>query len=225
MPGDAPGRLEHGHRLRPIERSDVRALSACLARAFDDDPVSEYLFPNRRSHARRLERYFRWQFHHVFFPKGDCWTTEDLAGAALWIPPRRRSPSIVETVTQLATVVRILGMQTSRALRLLEQLEAVHPKMPHCYLGTIGVDPSRQGTGVGSALMSVVLDALDEEGVPAYLESSKESNLAFYRRHGFEVTGEIGTGRDSGIPRIWLMWRSARSAAPHSVAPGPAAPG
>ncbi len=211
MPGEALDQPRSSPRLRHVEPSDVSSLSACLTRAFDDDPVSEYLFPNRRTHARRLERYFRWQFRHVFFPRGECWTSDDLSGAALWIPPERLSPSFVESVTQVATVVPILGRQTSRALRLLEQMELVHPKTAHCYLGTIGVDPSRQGTGVGSALMSVVLERLDEEGVPAYLESSKESNLAFYARHGFEVTGEVGPERGrTAIPRIWMMWRSPR---------------
>lgn len=196
-------------RLRPVEAGDVAELSACLARAFDDDPVSHFLFPNERTHRVRLERYFRWQFAHVFLPKGESWTTDDLAGASLWIPPRRPSPSVFQALSQLATVTRILGRQTGRALRLLEQLDSVHPKVVHCYLGTIGTDPERQRSGIGSALMEVVLSRLDQEAMPAYLESSKEENLSFYHRHGFEVTGEVGrSGGD--IPRIWLMWREPR---------------
>ena len=40
---------------------------------------------------------------------------------------------------------------------------------------------------------------------PAYLESSKEANVGFYRHHGFEVTGEVDVP-DSSL-RLWLMWR------------------
>ncbi len=211
-PARRPPKGAHARKVpavRAVVPEDVPELSACLARAFYDDPVSVFLFPGKRTQLRRLERYFRWQLRNVFLPKGEVWTTEDLAGASLWMLAGRRQPTFVEALAQLATVVTILGPQTVRAFRLLEQLELRHPKQPHCYLGTIGTDPDRQGTGVGSALMSVVLDRLDEEGMPAYLESSKEENLSFYHRHGFEVTGEIDSVRD--CPKLWLMWRKPRT--------------
>lgn len=204
-PTGRPGGRPPAHRPRRVVPADVRPLSQALARAFEDDPVSLYLLPGERVHLHRLERYFDWQLLHVFLPRGEAWTTDDLAGASLWVGPDRSPPSVVEGLVQLFAAVRILRRQTGRALRLLELLEAEHPKIRHCYLATIGTDPDRQGHGVGSALLSVVLDRLDREGVPAYLESSKEENLSFYRRHGFEVTGEVVA--PEGGPRLWLMWR------------------
>jgi ribosomal protein S18 acetylase RimI-like enzyme len=101
----------------------------------------------------------------------------------------------------------IWGRKTPDVVRLLAAYERARPRQTHWYLGTLGTDPDRQGRGVGSALLRVVLDRLDHEGLPAYLESSKERNLAFYARHGFQVTGEITTRRG---PTLWLMWREPR---------------
>jgi ribosomal protein S18 acetylase RimI-like enzyme len=93
------------------------------------------------------------------------------------------------------------------AVQLLTKMEKVHPKAPHWYLAVLGTDPSRQGRGVGSALVHEVVRRCDTEGIGAYLESSKDRNVPFYRRFGFEVTDEI---RVAGSPPLWTMWREPR---------------
>ena len=86
-------------------------------------------------------------------------------------------------------------------------MEKKHPREPHWYLAVLGTDPQHQGKGHGSAVLEPVLDRCDLEGVPAYLESSKEANVPFYERHGFQVTDTHDFPKG---PRIWLMWRDPR---------------
>jgi hypothetical protein len=61
---------------------------------------------------------------------------------------------------------------------------------------------------VGAALLQPALDLADRDGVPAYLESSKERNVPFYARFGFEVVEELPSRR--GSPPMWRMWREPR---------------
>ncbi|MFD0534677.1 GNAT family N-acetyltransferase [Actinomadura luteofluorescens] len=63
-----------------------------------------------------------------------------------------------------------------------------------------------QGNGLGAALLRSRLDRCDTEGLPAYLESSKERNVPYYERFGFRVTRELPLP-GKGCPPVWLMWR------------------
>jgi ribosomal protein S18 acetylase RimI-like enzyme len=102
-----------------------------------------------------------------------------------------------------------LGLTGLRRLTALAEVDAHHPREPHWYLAVLGTDPAHQGRGFGSAVMEPVLARADEEGLGCYLESSKESNVAFYARHGFRVTQELDLAKGAG-PRLWLMWRDPR---------------
>jgi ribosomal protein S18 acetylase RimI-like enzyme len=190
--------------------TDVGVLSSVLARAFEDDPLSRYLFASPRLRGAGLVRFFTIQMRHTYLRHGEVWTTPDRAGAAMWAPPTMPRPGLMDLVRILPVLpfLSIWGSKTPDVVRLLAAYERARPRQEHWYLGTLGTDPDRQGRGVGSALLRVVLDRLDSNGLPAYLESSKERNLAFYARHGFEVTGQIHTPR--GGPTLWLMWREPR---------------
>jgi ribosomal protein S18 acetylase RimI-like enzyme len=89
-----------------------------------------------------------------------------------------------------------------------DYVERLHPKEvpePHWYLPLLGVDPRLQGQGAGSALLRLILDRADKDGLSAYLWTAKARNVPFYQRHGFEVLTE-GVEPTSGI-RFWTMRR------------------
>jgi GNAT superfamily N-acetyltransferase len=95
----------------------------------------------------------------------------------------------------------------SPALKLLNRMEAVHPREDHWYLGIIGTDPAHQGKGSGTVLIDQIMTRCDDTGVGAYLESSKESNVSYYARFGFTVSEVIQAPKG---PTLWGMWREPR---------------
>jgi ribosomal protein S18 acetylase RimI-like enzyme len=82
---------------------------------------------------------------------------------------------------------------------VFQQMGRYHPSEPHWYLPLVGVDPSQQGKGFGSALLQYALIQCDRESKLAYLESSNSKNIPLYQRHGFELLGTIQTGTSSSI--------------------------
>ena len=57
-------------------------------------------------------------------------------------------------------------------------------------------------------LLAANLAAIDELGLPAYLESSNRSNDHRYERLGFRQVGEFAA--PNGGPTIACMWRDAQ---------------
>ena len=155
------------HAVRPVTKADVRELTAMLARTFDDDPVTNYIFPSARRRAPGLRTYFRLQIANDFLAHGGVLTTEDLTGAAVWGPPGKPILTGIRGLLSVVPVAPYVIGNLSKTLRELNRIQRMHPHDPHWYLATLGTHVDHQGTGVGSALMEPILARCDAEGIPA----------------------------------------------------------
>ena len=83
------------------------------------------------------------------------------------------------------------GMRTTlRLISFALQIEAMHQRvapMPHYYLFIAGVAPGQQGKGANAALLRPMLARMDNENMPAYLETQSADNVALYEQLGFRV--------------------------------------
>jgi GNAT superfamily N-acetyltransferase len=199
-------RPELGHGIREVARADRRPLTACLSRAFEDDPVSNFIFPDDRTRLARLAAFYR-EIIRITAPYGVIHTDDGVRGAAIWRTPSPPPVGRVRAVLDGLGMLRVLRGAVSRALQLEHAISAVRPRGPHWYLAILGTDPSQQGHGVASALIAPVLACCDADRLPAYLESSKEDNIPFYERHGFRVTQVL---RIPEGPTLWSMLRDPR---------------
>lgn len=198
-----------GEEITPAGAGDRERVASALTAAFIDDPVTTWATPADRHRPPVLRHFFRCYFDfHV--GEGTVYVDEERCGAAVWaLPGRWRT-----TAGQDLRIARAFAhprhwLRAPTVARGLLGLERNHPPQPeHFYLASLGVVPEEQGRGLGSRLMQPILTICDSDGIPAYLESSKESNIAFYARHGFRVTGELKLSRRG--PTMWPMWREPR---------------
>ena len=101
----------------------------------------------------------------------------------------------------------VLAAQHAETFAVLGQMDEAHPRFPHWYLPWLGVDPARQGQGLGGDLLAHGLQRVDEDHLPAYLETPNPRTIPLYERHGFEVTGQT---QSPTCPPVTLMLRRAR---------------
>ena len=188
--------------VRIATAQDGPALAESLARAFEDDPMTLYAHPRRSTRRRRLRFWFAGRLG-TLLDEELVFCDEERRGAALWAAPDRWELPAREVLRSL----RLANRRLPQLLVGFRRVESRHPTEPHFYLAVLGVEPGTQRRGLGSRLLEPMLGRCDTEGVPAYLESSKERNVPFYERHGFRVTDEV---RMPGGPPLWLMWREPR---------------
>ncbi len=187
---------------------DVEAICDVLQAAFYDDPVMTWLLPDDNKRRYRSAGMFKVMLDIHYMKTNTVWTTPDQVGAALWAPPGHWKIPTFDIVKAGHRLLWSMGARSLTGIRFLDYVDKQHPSEPHWYLGFLGTTPAQQGKGVGSALLQPVLERCDAEGLPAYLESSKEQNIPFYSRHGFAVTGEI---KYPNAPTLWPMWREPRT--------------
>lgn len=195
-------------RIRKATKADRERLTATLARAFDDDPFANWFAAQDARRARRVLDFMDVAFQ-MTIPHGEVYTTEDMEGGACWAPPGKWKMGILQQLRLTPTMARVTTWKrVPTVVGALNAVEKKHPHEPHYYLLALGVEPELQGRGLGTKLMAPILERCDREGVPAYLESSKEVNVPLYERNGFKVTERFEV--PNGGPPIWLMWRDPR---------------
>ena len=183
--------------------SDAVAAVDVVTLAFSTDPVARWLYPNPHKYLANMPRFVRAYGGKAFVHKS-AYYVEGYRGVALWLPP-----DVHPDEDELLSLIQhtVSKREQEDLFALFEQMESYHPKDPHWYLPLIGVDPTHQGQGYGSALMQHGLFPCDREQTQAYVESSNPRNISLYKRHGFELLGTIQVGTS---PLVFPMLRKPR---------------
>jgi GNAT superfamily N-acetyltransferase len=198
---------------RALEKQDVPEAGQVLSRAFWDDPLMTWLMPDEGRRAKGLP-WFMTVAARYGAKYGQPYTTAvNVDGAALWLPPGETKISTGRMIGNglLAAPLRMGVGGANRFVKVMNIFEKLHERdVPerHWYLMVLGVDPPRQGQGVGGGLMGPILNRADAEGLACYLETQKAKNVPFYQKHGFEVVVEDDTP-DGGL-HYWTMKRAPR---------------
>jgi ribosomal protein S18 acetylase RimI-like enzyme len=172
-----------------LQAQDEPLAAALLARAFESNPLNLAAIQSPNA-ARR--RRCNLQGMRCLLPVATAHglvlaasLDGQLAGVLVAAPPFSY-PFPPAPFWQRMHTVFSQGLAVARRWReAFESLDARHPTAPHWYLGTLGVEPSLQGRGVGTALTRNWLARVDPDGLAAYLETDRAENLPFYARFGF----------------------------------------
>ncbi len=189
--------------IKIANTSDEAPVIDVVVLAFSADPTARWLYPDPHQYLTHFPPFVR-AFGGKAFVQGSAYYVDGYAGAALWLPPEVHFNE-EELISLLQRTVA--QREQADAFAVFEQMGHFHPSEPHWYLPLIGVDPTQQGKGYGSALMQHALLPCDRDHTLAYLESSNPANIPLYQRHGFTLLSTIQVGAS---PPIFPMLRQPR---------------
>ncbi|MCI2418275.1 GNAT family N-acetyltransferase [Saccharopolyspora sp. K220] len=175
-----------------------------LLRAFRDDAFAQWLLPERSHRHHVYREWFTMVLAHAE-TVGQVITGPDESAVQVWLPGRTGPPAMLD---DLATerLLELAGPRVDRFHAFGSLSTERHPHEPHQYLALIGVDPTVQGTGIGTRELGETLGRWDADGLPSYLEASSARSRKLYQRLGFRDLGAPITLPHNG-PDLYPMWR------------------
>ena len=197
--------------VEPMTRARLSDSAGVLARAFQDNPARVALFPKLAPDQRLAALgpcMDAFAASVLRYGTAEIVTEgERVLGVSLAFGPGGFPPPFWATVMQAPGPLR-QGISTAlRFARIDHEMRKRHPHFRHWYLWFLGVEPERQGKGLGSLLLRSLSGRAKADGVPCYLETDKPTSVKLYERHGYRVDSE-----EVIVPmdvRLWFMTRPA----------------
>lgn len=191
---------------RLARTADLDRAAEVLGDAFADYAWTRWTV-DASDHVRRLAGLQRLALEHVALPFGGVSVSTVngvVQSVAAWSDSARVSAAPVDA-SVISAVAELEGNRHEASKAADRSVDPLRPRTRHLYLGTVGTSRAMQGRGLGTLALAPLFRSSGETGLDVWLETSNESNVAFYERLGFDVNGHVAI--DGGGPEVWLMRR------------------
>jgi len=181
--------------VRRAEPERLPVLASVLGRAFVAEPMVCWPFGEGGDVEEKCIRTFEF-FLEDLIGLGIVWEAGEALGASIWFSPDDRA-------VHDHRVNALTDDDGRRYDAFWEWVDARIPAEPAWHLDSIGVEPSIQGRGIGTALMEHGLGRAGATGAAVVLETAQERNVPYYERFGFWTVEDADAPGDG--PHVWFM--------------------
>jgi ribosomal protein S18 acetylase RimI-like enzyme len=180
--------------INKAEICDKPIIIDILSKAFEENKSVNFVVKQDASRKDRIRNLMEYSFN-LCNQFGEVWISDNKEACALVLHPDQKKFSLSAALWDAKLALSVIGISRVKAVLDREsKIKKNHPATPFSYLWFIGVDPERQGNGIGSDLLTKTIEVCEEKKRPIYLETSVEKNLKWYQKFGFEIFKTIDLG-------------------------------
>lgn len=168
--------------------SDRELFVDILTESFDTNISVNFVVKKDKKRSKRIKLLMEYSFDLCFL-FGDVFLTDDRNGCALVLYPEKKRTNLKTILLDIKLVILSIGL--FRIGKVLDRDSKIKKYYPtdnrRFYLWFIGVQRQYQRKGIGTALLNDLIAESISQHKPIYLETSMESNVSFYEKHGLKV--------------------------------------
>ncbi|HEY0056940.1 MAG TPA: GNAT family N-acetyltransferase [Pedobacter sp.] len=180
--------------MKKANYHDRNIIIDILYRSFLDNQSVNYICRQDEKKVERVKALMDYSFE-ICYKYGEVFLSDDLDACALVLYPDQKPTSFKTILLDLKLILNCIGVKNiKKALNRESKIKTVQPKDPMYYLWFIGVEPEKQGSGIGTKFFTEILEHSKKRNRPIYLETSTLRNISWYKQFGFEIYSELDFG-------------------------------
>lgn len=177
--------------MMKAEYKDKGLIADILTKSFNDNKSVNYIVKQDGKREQRLRSLMEYSFD-ICYLFGDVFLSDDKKGCALIVLPDKKKSNLKSILLDLKLIFNCTGLSNvSKAMDREAKIKKLQPKELLYYLWFIGVNPADQNKGIGSNLLSEVIDEGMSKQRTICLETSTVKNLPWYEKFGFKIYNEL----------------------------------
>lgn len=179
--------------MKKASKSDRSTIVKILNQSFYENQSVNYIIGESHNESQ-INALMEYSFDqcNLF---GDIFLSDDNNACALILYPQEKRFSIKSIWLDICLIFKAIGISNIfKALKRENSIKGLQPKINMAYLWFIGVKPSEQHAGIGTKLLSEVLQFAASKKLPVFLETSTLKNLPWYGRNGFHEYAQLDLG-------------------------------